>query len=249
MKEDFTNVMVHELRSPLTAIKASSELVINPPGPLTEEEKNKILTFIAGQARKMLDEVALILDAAKLEAGLFTIQKIQGDLKQLISERVQIFQATAHEKFINLIVDVDPSIPAFNFDPIHIGQVVNNLLSNSLKFTSSGGTIKISARPAIGSVMVSVSDTGAGIPKEKQHLLFTNFTQLSGADHGSVGTGLGLYIVKGVVEAHGGTINLESEEGRGTTISFTLPIDNAAAKAQTMQHPALISSAKPRLVN
>ena len=249
MKEDFTNVMVHELRSPLTAIKASSELVINPPGPLTEEEKNKILTLIAGQARKMLDEVALILDAAKLEAGLFTIQKIPGDLKQLIAERVQIFQATAHEKFINLIVDVDPSLPAFNFDPIHIGQVVNNLLSNSLKFTSSGGTIKISAKPAIGSVMVSVSDTGAGIPKEKQHLLFTKFTQLSGAANGSVGTGLGLYIVKGVVEAHGGTVSLESEEGRGTTISFTLPIDNAAAKAQTMQHPALISSAKPRMVN
>ncbi|HSX08596.1 MAG TPA: ATP-binding protein [Candidatus Saccharimonadales bacterium] len=251
MKEDFTNIMVHELRSPLTAIKASSELILNPPGPLAEDEKNKIIGLISQQARKMLDEVSLILDAAKLEAGLFTIQKIPGDLKQLITERVQIFEAAAHEKFIKLVVELDPSIPMFNFDTIHVGQVVNNLISNALKFTSSGGTIKISAKPAIGSVIVSVSDTGAGIPKEKQHLLFTKFTQLSGAAHGSVGTGLGLYIVKGVVEAHGGTVSLDSEEGRGTTITFTLPIDGAAKTPATdEQHPALTPANKPqRLVN
>jgi signal transduction histidine kinase len=249
MKEDFTNVMVHELRSPLTAIKASSEMLIAPPGPLTDEERKKIIGLIAQQSRKMLDEVALILDAAKLEAGLFTIQKIPGDLKQLINERVQIFQAPAHEKFINLIVKIDPSIPNFNFDPVHVGQVVNNLISNSLKFTSSGGSIKITAKPAIGSVVVSVSDTGAGIPKDKQHLLFTKFTQLGGAERGSAGTGLGLYIVKGVVEAHGGTVSLESEEGRGTTITFTLPIDGAS-KPTAEQHPLLQQEQKlQKLVN
>lgn len=234
MKEDFTNIMVHELRSPLTAIKASSELLMAPPGPLAEEEKTKIIGLISEQARKMLDEVSLILDAAKLEAGLFTIQKLPGDLKRLLNERIQVFQAQAHEKFIKLDVQIDPSIPSFNFDPIHIGQVINNLISNSLKFTSSGGTIKITAKPAINSVIVSVSDTGAGIPKDKQHLLFTKFTQLSGAAHGAVGTGLGLYIVKGVVEAHDGTVNLDSEEGHGTTISFTLPTDGAKpAEAHT----------------
>lgn len=251
MKEDFTNVMVHELRSPLTAIKASSEMLIAPPGPLSDEERKKIISLIAQQSRKMLDEVALILDAAKLEAGLFTIQKIPGDLKQLIMERVQIFQAPAHEKFINLVVDVDPSLPRFNFDPIHIGQVVNNLISNSLKFTSSGGTIKITAKPAIGSVVVAVSDTGAGIPKEKQHLLFTKFTQLSGAEHGSDGTGLGLYIVKGVIEAHGGTVNLDSEEGRGTTISFILPTEGVTKSPTDQPHPTPLQEIKPpvRAVN
>jgi len=250
MKEDFTNVMVHELRSPLTAIKASSEMLLQPPGPLSEEEKNKIIGLIAGQSRRMLDEVALILDAAKLEAGLFTIQKLPGDLKKLIAERVQMFQAPAREKFINLLVDVDPSIPNFNFDPVHVGQVVNNLISNSLKFTSSGGTIKITAKPAIGSIVVSVSDTGAGIPKEKQHLLFTKFSQLGGAAQGVAGTGLGLYIVKGVVESHGGTISLESEEGRGTTITFSIPIDGATKPAAD-PHPALLpEQPKPqRLVN
>jgi signal transduction histidine kinase len=233
MKEDFTNIMVHELRSPLTAIKASSELLMKPPGPLSEAEKTKIIGLIAGQSRKMLDEVALILDAAKLEAGLFTIQKTLGDIKKLLTDRCQIFQPQAKEKFINLVVEIDPSIPSFSFDPIHIGQVINNLISNSLKFTTSGGTVKITAKPAIGSIVISVADTGAGIPKDKQRFLFSKFTQLS-AGGGNAGTGLGLYIVKGVVEAHGGTISLDSEEGRGTTITFNLPI-NGAVKTTILQ--------------
>lgn len=232
MKEDFTNIMVHELRSPLTAIKASSELLMNPPAPLSDDEKNKIIGLISGQSRKMLDEVSLILDAAKLEAGLFTISKLPGDLKKLIQERIAVFAPQAHERFINLTVDIDSSIPAFKFDPIHVGQVINNLISNSLKFTSSGGTVRLIAKPAIGSVVVSVSDTGAGIPKDKQHLLFSKFTQIGGTQNGVVGTGLGLYIVKGVVEAHGGQVSLESEEGRGTTITFTLPLDTATKADQ-----------------
>lgn len=251
MKEDFTNVMVHELRSPLTAIKASSEMLMDPPAPLADDEKNKIIGLISEQSRKMLDEVSLILDAAKLEAGLFTIQKLPGDLKKLIEDRVQVFQAAANEKFVKLTYEIDASIPKFNFDPIHVGQVVNNLISNSLKFTSSGGTIKITAKPAIGSVVVSVSDTGAGIPKEKQHMLFTKFTQLGGAEHGSVGTGLGLYIVKGVVEAHGGQVSLESEEGRGTTITFKLPLDGAIkATSDSHTESVLHTEEKPhKLVN
>ncbi|MBA3724065.1 MAG: hypothetical protein H0W89_04205 [Candidatus Levybacteria bacterium] len=243
MKEDFTNIMVHELRSPLTAIKASSELLMAPPAPLAEEEKNKIIGLISGQSRKMLDEVSLILDAAKLEAGLFTISKLPGDLKKLINERISVFAPQAHERFINLVVDIDPSIPNFKFDPIHIGQVINNLISNSLKFTSSGGTVRIIAKPAIGSVVVSVSDTGAGIPKDKQHLLFSKFTQLGGTQNGVVGTGLGLYIVKGVVEAHDGQVSLESEEGRGTTITFTLPLDAAVKSDAQSQINAAIPQA------
>lgn len=251
MKEDFTNIMVHELRSPLTAIKASSELLMNPPAPLSDEEKNKIIGLISGQSRKMLDEVSLILDAAKLEAGLFTISKIPGDLKKLIAERIAVFAPQAHERFVNLSVDIDPTIPNFKFDPIHIGQVVNNLISNSLKFTSSGGTVHVVAKPAIGSVVVSVSDTGAGIPKEKQHLLFTKFTQLGGAQNGVVGTGLGLYIVKGVVEAHGGQVSLESEEGRGTTITFTLPMEAATKADQPTDaaHALQTAVAAPKLIN
>ena len=213
MKEDFTNVMVHELRSPLTAIKASTDLLLSSEtddkkDELSSEEKHKLTSLISEQSRKMLDEIALILDAAKLEAGLFTLQKSEGDLKKLIQERATFFSPAASEKFIKLAVEIDPSLPSFSYDQVHVGQVINNLLSNSLKFTPSGGTIKISAKPAIGSIIVSVSDTGAGIPKEKQSQLFSKFAQFK-STHGTNGTGLGLYIVKGIVEAHGGTIALD----------------------------------------
>ena len=234
MKEDFTNVMVHELRSPLTAIKASTDLLLtgevgatdDKKDELSQDEKHKLTSLISEQSRKMLDEIALILDAAKLESGLFTLQKSVGDLKKLIQERASFFSPAAKEKFITFTVDMDPSLPSFSFDQVHVGQVINNLISNSLKFTPSGGTIKISAKPAIGNVIFSVSDTGVGIPKDKQTLLFSKFGQLKSA-HGSNGTGLGLYIVKGIIEAHGGTITLESDEGKGTSITCTLPLEEA----------------------
>jgi signal transduction histidine kinase len=249
MKEDFTNVMVHELRSPLTAIKASTDLLLSgEPGAtddkkneLTAEERHKLNSLISQQSRKMLDEIAFILDAAKLEAGLFTLQKTSGDLKALIESKATFFSAVAHEKFVNLSLAIDPSLPSFSFDQAHVGQVVNNLISNSLKFTPSGGTIKISAKPAIGNVVVSVSDTGVGIPKEKQSLLFSKFGQFNSA-HGTNGTGLGLYIVKGIVEAHGGTVKLESEEGKGTTITFTLPLEETKTESAPLLHPAPASA-------
>lgn len=233
IKEDFTNVMVHELRSPLTAIKASTDLLlpdIKEDGSasdkeLSVEERRKVTQLISTQSRKMLDQISLILDAAKLESGVFSLQKTKEDLKKILEDKAAIFTAAAKEKFVTIVTEIDPSLPSFAFDPIRIGQVINNLISNSLKFTPSGGTISIKAKPAIENVIVSVSDTGAGVPKEKQHLLFSKFAQLRTA-HPEAGTGLGLYFVKGIVEAHGGSVTLESEEGRGTTITFTLPIED-----------------------
>ena len=240
MKEDFTSVIVHDLRSPLTAIKASTEL-LSSTAQLTEEERSKLLRLIYDQSNRLLDQVTLILDSAKLEAGLFTIKKVPGDLKKVVSDRASIFAVQAQEKLINLVIDVDPTIPEFSFDPIQMGKVVTNLISNSMKFTPNGGTIKVSAKLMPGRVTISVSDTGAGIPQEKQHLLFTKFSQASTAGT-QMGTGLGLYIVKGVVEAHGGTISLTSEEGHGTTISFTVPIERASASVAPQTNPLPASS-------
>lgn len=223
MKEDFTNIIVHELRSPLTSIKASTQL-LDSDVVLTPEEHKKLIGLISTQSNKLLDEVSRILDAAKLETGLFTIQKSPADLRKIIQEKISLFNAQAQERFIKLTTDVDPSLPVFSFDIIHIGQVVNNLLSNSLKFTSSGGEIHLKASQEPGKVIVAVSDTGCGIPKDKQHLLFSKFSQIS-TPGAHVGTGLGLYITKGIVLAHGGTIMLNSEENKGTTITFTLPIE------------------------
>lgn len=234
LREDFTHMMVHELRSPLTAIKDSAQLIISSRS-LKKSEKNKLVSIIEDQAKIMLDSVSSILDAAKIRSGRFTVQKIPGDIKKTVKESVQMFLPQAKNKKIKIITEFTENLPVVSFDPIRIEQIMNNLLSNSLKFTPEKGKITVSIRfdPAKKNnhslIYINVSDTGIGIPKEKQGLLFSKFSQVNQKNHDdpqqpNPGTGLGLYITKGIIEAHGGSIYLNSEEGAGTTISFTLPV-------------------------
>ena len=238
MKEDFTHIIVHELRSPLTSIKASTEMLTEQKN-LAEEDKKRLICIINDQTVKMLDEVATILDAAKLDTGLFTLQKTNGDFKKIIEDTVESFQLIARNKSINLINHIDPFLPQAQFDSYHMRRVISNLLSNSFKFTPPGGTITVRAWPEPEKINVSVSDTGSGISQDKQHLLFSKFTQMRSAN-GPAGTGLGLYIVKGIIEAHDGTVSLESEPDKGTTITFTIPANIALQQPQPL--PALKTS-------
>lgn len=229
LKEDFTNIIVHELRAPTIAIKDSSELILSSKYNLSEKEKKQFLEIINRQSRILLAQIGSVLDAAKLKADKFTITKIQGDLSQAIKEEVATFLPPATKKQINLEADIPPSLPKVSFDATRISQVMNNLLSNSIKFTKERGTIQVvvNYRPASGEfITVSVCDTGIGIPKELQKNLFSQFVQANTTPQSlaNQGTGLGLYVVKGIVEAHGGSVSLESEPGKGTTISFTLPV-------------------------
>jgi signal transduction histidine kinase len=170
----------------------------------------------------MLEEISIILDAAKLDSGLFTIQKTNADLKKIIDDTINSYRAQAQNKFINLTLNIDPFIPAIPLDELHIRRVLNNLVTNSFKFTPRGGTVTVHAWRAADKIHVSVTDTGDGIPKDKQQLMFTKFSQIK-TPNATIGTGLGLYISKGIVEAHGGTISLQSEPTKGTTVTFTLP--------------------------
>ncbi len=239
MKEDFTNIIVHELRSPVTAIKAASQFIISDNNKLQDEDRRKMLLLINNQAIKLLDDIALILDAAKLQAGLFTLQKVDTDLAKLIAEKLNFFRPEADSKHIELSENMQPDLPLISVDPIHTSQVINNLLSNSLKFTPIGGKISITAAKENDSIRVSVIDNGSGIAKDKQSSLFEKFSQVQ-TPNAHVGTGLGLYIVKGIVQAHGGTVSLTSDLGVGTIITFTLPLHphpNETAVPQSMTQP------------
>lgn len=237
MKEDFTNIIVHELRSPLTSIKASTEM-LTQQNNLTEEDKKQLIGIISNQTIKMLDEVATILDTAKLDAGLFTVHKTNGDFKKVIEDTVESFGMVARNKSVNLVSHTDPFLPESLFDSYHMRRVISNLLSNSLKFTPPGGIITVRSWFEPKKIYISVSDTGSGIPKDDQRLLFSKFTQIRNAN-GTVGTGLGLYISKGIIEAHGGTISLESEPNKGTTVTFNIPADIALQQSQPL--PANLS--------
>lgn len=225
MKEDFTNIIVHELRNPLTSIKASSELLISPI-QFSPEEQRKLINLIYQQSNKLLTDVQQILDAAKLEAGVFTIHKRSSDLKELIKNVTETFKKEAQDKALNFLVDIDPHLPNFSFDAKYISLALTNIISNSLKFTSSGGTVQVIAKQKHASAIITIADTGAGIPKDKQHKLFNKFSQIEDAS-ATVGKGLGLYMVKGITQAHGGNIDIDSDRGRGTTIFLTLPLTDA----------------------
>lgn len=246
MKEDFTHMIVHELRAPLTAIKGASNLIETAP-KIKDEEKKKLLHTIYEQAQELLDEVNSLLDAAKLESGNFSLVKSPHNLKDLVEERIQFFTPEAITKNIHIENKIPPSLPLVVIDSFRIGQVLNNLLSNSLKFSKENGQISVSAKVQGEELLVSVTDTGIGIPHDKQAQLFTKYTQAS-QEARILGTGLGLYIAKGIIEAHGGKIMLESEKDKGTTVYFTLPIDQTQQIKQLKPH-YLISQHPFRNVN
>lgn len=252
MKEDFTNIMVHELRAPLTAIRGASKLLLSDGDKINKDQNIGLASIIYDQSQKLLEDVSSLLDAAKLESGRFTIEKAPTDVKKLIADKIQVFSPQAQNKEIILVSQINESLPIISLDSFRLGQVLNNLISNSLKFTPKGGRITISAKEikkqeVAGGIQpfieISVSDTGIGIPKDKQDKLFSKFSQINhpgtiikeisnteaernSFHNAGLGSGLGLYITKGIVEAHGGVIYLDSDIGKGTSISFTIPLLN-----------------------
>lgn len=248
LKEDFTNEIVHELRSPLTAIKASA-LLIEQDKSLPEQHI-KFIDIIVHQSERMLGDITSLLDAAKLETGKFSVLQKSEDVGKLIDESVTLFKTAAENKKIKLVGNIGENLPKGFIDPSRITQVINNLISNSLKFTQENGTITVSASyhyndhlPTTKTnpgILISVADTGLGIPKDKQHILFSKFGQVKSVNFipKEAGTGLGLFVSKGIVEAHGGSVFLESEEGKGTTISFTIPLAPERIMAQPISSPS-----------
>jgi signal transduction histidine kinase len=229
MREDFMDMTVHELRSPLTAIKDASSMLVTLT-TLDANERAKLLHIIHDQSKFMLDQVTVLLDFAKLNQGKLTIQKISCDLIELLQQEVQIFLPQAQKRNMNITTEFDPNLPAFCFDKMRIAQVMNNIISNSIKYGRDNGHIILRAKAAEQHgdqvIVVSVTDDGPGIPKERQESLFDKFSQLDNGKYNNLSnsSGLGLYVAKGIIEEHGGKITLESEPGHGTTVSFTLPL-------------------------
>jgi len=244
LKEDLIHIMVHELRSPVTTIKDSVELIISTKDTLEENRKLKFLEMIHRQAKKVLGQIGSILDTAKLDAGKLVLQKTKGDIVKLIKDEIQTFVPQAERKNISLSFEIlAKSLPQISYDEIRISQVIDNLLSNSLKFTPIGGKIRVEIDykvipPTLDGlspmgeflsldkyIIISVSDTGVGIAKEQQKYLFSKYTQAKSTPEQltTLGTGLGLYLIKGIVESHDGRIWVKSAQGVGTTFSFSLP--------------------------
>lgn len=221
LRENFTNMIVHELRAPLSSMRVSAELLYSDR--IDESEKPKMLQSIMASSERMLNDVNQLLDAAKIQSGHFETSMTPSDITNIIEERIKMFKILAEKSHISLVLDKDGEVPIFTFDSLRMEQILNNLLSNAIKYNHEGGSVKVTLSKDDKNVKVTIEDTGVGIPKSLQQNLFTKFYQTS-SGHRGIGTGLGLYITKAIIDAHGGRINIESDEGRGTKVTFEIPM-------------------------
>ena len=224
-KSEFLANMSHELRTPLNAIIGFSEVLGERMFGELNEKQAEYTEDILSSGRHLLSLINEILDLSKVEAGRMELELATFDLPLAIDNARTFVRERATKHGINLDVTVDERLGDFVGDERKFKQILLNLLSNAVKFTPEGGRIGIKARQADGSVEISVSDTGIGIAPEDQARIFEEFRQVGGDyAHKVEGTGLGLTLAKKFVELHGGKIWVESEVGKGSTFTFTLPI-------------------------
>jgi signal transduction histidine kinase/HAMP domain-containing protein len=224
-KRRFLANMSHELRTPLTNILGFSRLMMKGiSGPLTDQQQSD-LQIVYQDGQHLLGLINDLLDISHIEAGLMELEFQEVDLAQLIQSVMATTSALVRDKEVELYQEIDPDIPKVQGDVARIRQVLLRLLTNAAKFTAQG-SITVRAWPNDGQVMVSISDTGVGIPAEDQERIFERFEQGT-LENGRRpnGAGLGLALSKQFVEMHGGRIWVESEVGQGSTFTFSLPSD------------------------
>lgn len=225
MKSDFVSAVSHELRTPLTSIKGyASVMEQGKLGKLTNEQKER-LSKINKHTDSLTALINDLLDISRIEAGRFAINIQEVSLEEIIDETVDVITPQAHQKEIKIKVGIEKGLDKIRADKEQIERSLLNLLSNAVKFTPKEGAITISANKNKDSVQIDVSDTGIGISKEDLPKVFDEFFRGDTPINRAVkGTGLGLSLVKRIVEVHGGKIWVNSELGKGTTFSLTLPL-------------------------
>ena len=223
MKDEFLANTSHELRTPLNGIIGIAESIIDgAAGPVSQKQAAN-LSMIVSSGRRLFYLINDILDFSKLKNRELELRKKPLDLKPLVDVTCLLARQLVGSRDLKL-VNALRDVPAVYGDENRVQQILLNLLGNAVKFTESG-IIEVTARTGGGFVAVSVTDTGIGIPKDKQESIFRSFEQADGSiarEYG--GTGLGLSITRQLVELHGGTIGVDSEPGKGSTFTFTLPI-------------------------
>lgn len=234
LKADFTAHVSHELRTPLTAIREGTALLLEEiPGPLVDGQR-EILEVVRSHSERLFGSISSLLDLSKMEAEMMEYELTPCDPAALIGACIDGVALIARKRGIDLEVASFPPLPLLFVDERRIGQVIDNLLSNALKFTPEGGRIRVSTsvqregEEDAGRVEIRVSDTGQGIAEEDLEKIFERFYQAGrNAGKSRQGTGLGLAIARHILKAHHGSIRAESRIGEGSEFIFTLPVTSA----------------------
>jgi signal transduction histidine kinase len=225
VKSDFFSLMSHELRTPLTSIKEGTNLLLEGIGGDITEKQKKLLSIIAQESNRLITLVNSLLDLSKMEAGMMEFSFRKEALVPLVQQVIKEIEPISEAKQVRLKTDFEAGLPPVRLDRERILQALRNLLGNALKFTSNNGEIFIATRKVPKGIEVSIRDTGVGIAKELLPSIFEKFRQATLTKATKIqGTGLGLAVVKHIIQGHGGTVWAESELGQGSTFFFFLPL-------------------------
>jgi PAS domain S-box-containing protein len=224
LRDDFLSMVSHELKAPLSSLLMQISVVLDGlAGDLTEKQSD-LLGKAKEKTKGMITLVNDILDYRRIQEGK-SIQKIENlDMGEILERTVDLMRLSAEEKGVEMTCDIVEGLPSFNGDRGGIQAIFVNLISNAIKYTPKGGKVHVGLRKAGRELRFKVTDTGIGIPQKDLDRIFEKFYRIKSNETKSIsGSGLGLSIVKGIVDAHGGSIHVESEGGRGTTFEVSLP--------------------------
>jgi signal transduction histidine kinase len=222
LKSGFVSTVSHELRAPLTSIYGFAETLLREDVSFGDEERRTFLTYIASEAQRLTGIVDALLSVARLEAGDLQVQLAPTDLRDVVADVV----SSAQRETVNggkFVIDVPEEPLDADADREKVRQILANLVDNAVKFSPEGGTVTVAARRAGDAVQVRVVDEGAGVPAGEQERIFRKFYRADAAGPGTGGTGLGLFIARGLASAMGGRLWMDSEAGRGASFVFELP--------------------------
>jgi signal transduction histidine kinase/CheY-like chemotaxis protein len=224
VKADFMSMIVHDLRSPLAGILAGADILKGGmAGPLSEDQ-TQVVEILCSSSKRLLTLVNEVLDMSRIDAGRLSLHRAMARAEVMVRRAVDETRFLAGERSQTLECKVAPGLPDLHADQEKVEQVLINLVTNAIKFTPVGGHVVVTADPVKGAVRFAVTDTGPGLTEQEQKFLFQKYSELAGRKKAELkGTGLGLFICKSVVEAHGGTIGVTSEPGKGSSFHFTLP--------------------------
>jgi PAS domain S-box-containing protein len=234
MKDEFVALVSHELRTPLTAIQGYTELVLDGTAGELNDEQRMMLTAIGRNSTRLFRLISDLLFVAQVNAGKLNVAIEDVDLGAVAAEAIEDARPRAAAAQVALAFECEPDLMV-RADRVRLGQVFDNLISNAIKFTPAGGRVGLTVSLAGEDVVIVVADSGMGMTEEDQQRLFTRFFRTKGAAK-IQGTGLGLSITRAILDAHQGSISVESELGQGTRFTVTVPASDPGGSANPTQH-------------
>ena len=221
LRADFVSLVSHELRSPMAAVIGAARTLEERWRELNADQRAAFLALIADETNRLATLIGDVLDTSRIEAGTFSYRFTEVDVAELVQATVAGF--ALHQDEVSVIAHAEGVLPSVRGDRERLRQVLRNLLENAVKYSPAGEAVDVRARAEDGRVLVTVEDSGPGIPAEQHGLIFERFGRAN-VGLGKPGTGLGLFIARSIAEAHGGTLSVVSAPGKGAVFTLELPV-------------------------